>query len=84
MRDGIRLHREGWYGPATARFRQAVEVMPGYTRAYLWLGRSGLKAGRDDEARRALYQVIALDPQSDAAQEAQVLLSQITVVGGRP
>ena len=77
MRDGIRLHHEGWYGPATARFREAVAVMPDYLRAYLWLGRAGLKAGRYDEARRALEQVIALDPQGEAAQEAKALLSQI-------
>jgi hypothetical protein len=77
MRDGIRLHHEGWYGPATARFREAVAVMPDHLRAYLWLGRAGLKAGRYDEARRALEQVIALDPQSAAAQEAKALLSQI-------
>ncbi len=77
MRDGIRLHREGWYGPATARFREAVAVMPDYLRAYLWLGRSGFKAGRYDEARRALHQVIVLDPESVAAQEAKALLSQI-------
>jgi len=77
MRDGIRLHHEGWYGPATARFREAVAVMPDYLRAHLWLGRAGLKAGRYDEARRALEQVIALDPQSAAAQEAKALLSQI-------
>jgi hypothetical protein len=77
MGEGIRLHREGWYGPATARFREAVSVMPDYLRAYLWLGRSGLKAGRYDEARHALEQVIALDPQSTAAQEAKSLLLQI-------
>ncbi len=77
MRDGIRLHHEGWYGPATARFREAVAVMPDYLRAYLWLGRAGLKAGRYDEARRALEQVIVLDPQSVAAQEAKTLLFQI-------
>lgn len=77
MGEGIRLHREGWYGPATARFREAVMVMPDYLRAYLWLGRSGLKAGRYDEAKRALEQVIALDPQSMAAQEAKSLLLQI-------
>ena len=77
MGEGIRLHREGWYGPATARFREAVAVMPDYLRAYLWLGRSGLKAGRYEEARRALEQVIVLDPEGAAAQEAKVLLSQI-------
>jgi len=77
MGEGIRLHREGWYGPATARFREAVTVMPDYLRAYLWLGRAGLKAGRYDEARRALEQVIALDPESTAAQEAKSLLLQI-------
>lgn len=77
MGEGIRLHRDGWYGPAMARFREAVSVMPDYLRAYLWLGRSGLKAGRYGEARRALERVIALDPQSPAAQEARTLLSQI-------
>jgi TolA-binding protein len=77
MGEGIRLHRDGWYGPAMARFREAVAIMPDYLRAYLWLGRSGLKAGRYEEARRALERVIALGPHSAAAQEARALLSQL-------
>jgi len=74
MQEGYELYRGGWYGPAMGRFKAASVIMPGSVTALLWTGRAGLKAGRIAEARRALEQVIALAPGSEAAREARALL----------
>jgi TolA-binding protein len=74
MQEGYELYRSGWYGPAMGRFKAATQIMPSSVPAYLWMGRSGLKAGRTAEARRALEQVIVLAPGSEAAREARTLL----------
>ena len=73
--QGVDLYRSGWYGPAAARFRQAITVMPDSPRGYLWLARASFKAGRYQEARRALEKVIAMAPGSESAREAQKLLN---------
>jgi TolA-binding protein len=74
MQDGYELYRSGWYGPAMGRFKAATQIMPSSVTAYLWMGRSGLRAGRTAEARRALEQVIVLAPGGEAAREARTLL----------
>ena len=74
MQEGYELYRSGWYGPAMGRFKAAAQIMPSSVTAYLWMGRSGLKAGRTAEARRALEQVIVLAPGGEAAREARTLL----------
>ena len=74
MQEGYELYRSGWYGPAMGRFKAATQIMPSSVPAYLWMGRSGLKASRTAEARRALEQVIVLAPGSEAAREARTLL----------
>ncbi len=76
MAKGVELYQAGWYGPAMARFKQAVAVVR-TPRAYLWLGRAAIKAGRYAEARRALERVVALGPGTDAAREAQQLLNRL-------
>ncbi len=78
MAKGVELYQSGWYGPAMARFKQAAAVVP-TPRAYLWLGRSAIKAGRFAEARRALERVIAMAPGTDTAREAQQLLNRLRV-----
>jgi len=75
LAQGVDLYRSGWYGPAAARFRQAIIVMPDSPRGYLWLARASFKAGRYQEARRALEKVIAMAPGSESAREAQKLLN---------
>lgn len=74
MQEGYELYRSGWYGPAMGRFKAATQIRPSSVPAYLWMGRSGLKAGRTAEARRALEQVIVLAPGSEAAREARTML----------
>jgi tetratricopeptide (TPR) repeat protein len=74
MREGYELYQGGWYGPAMARYKEAARVSPRSATVQLWYGRAALKAGRTDEARRALQRAIILAPASDAAREARTLL----------
>jgi tetratricopeptide (TPR) repeat protein len=78
LRKGIELYQSGWYGPAVGRFRRAAGITPTAT-AYLWIGRSAIRAGRHDEARIALERAIALAPESAAAKEANALLDRLKV-----
>jgi tetratricopeptide (TPR) repeat protein len=78
LRKGIELYQSGWYGPAVGRFRRAAGIIPTAT-AYLWIGRSAIRAGRHDEARIALERAIALAPESAAAKEANALLDRLKV-----
>lgn len=77
MAQGVELYRAGWYGPAMARFRTASAVRPDAPSPYLWLARAAIKVGRTAEARRALEQVIAMAPASNAAREAQAMLTRL-------
>lgn len=78
MREGHQLYHAGWYGPATARFKEAARVSPGSPSVHLWYGRSALRMGRTAEARAALERAIALAPSSDAAREARALLERMS------
>lgn len=78
MREGHQLYQSGWYGPATARFKEAARVSPGSPTVLLWYGRSALRMGRTAEARAVLERVIALAPSSDAAREARNLLERMS------
>ncbi|MGH2405580.1 MAG: hypothetical protein ACRDGN_14135 [bacterium] len=76
MKQGSDLYQAGWYGPAIGRFRLAAAIIPSPS-AYLWIGRSAIRAGRPFEARSALERTIALAPDSAAAREAHALLDRL-------
>ncbi|MDR7419880.1 MAG: tetratricopeptide repeat protein [Armatimonadota bacterium] len=78
LNEGSRLYQAGWYGPATARFKEAARVSPESAAIHLWYGRAAYRAGRAGEARRALERVIVLAPGSEAAREARTLLDRLT------
>lgn len=77
LRAGIELYKQGWFGPAAGRFKQALTIDPRSAEAYLWWGRALLRADRQAEARRALEKVIALAQTGPLAQEATALLSRL-------
>jgi Flp pilus assembly protein TadD len=81
LKEGSRLYQAGWYGPATARFKEAARVSPGSAAVHLWYGRAAYRAGRTGEARRALERVMALAPGSEAAREARTLLDRLAARG---
>ncbi len=76
LREGIDLYKNGWFGPAAARFREAATIDPKSPQAYLWLGRALMRSDRQTEARRALEKVLELEKTGPEAEEAAVLLSR--------
>jgi Flp pilus assembly protein TadD len=78
MRDGYQLYQTGWYGPATARFKEAARVHPESATVHLWHGRAAYRAARLGEARAALERVLVMAPGTDAAREARFLLERMT------
>ena len=59
---GVTRHAQGLYPEAIAEFEAALALKPRYTDARANLGLTLRAAGRPDEARRALMQVLEDDP----------------------
>lgn len=71
------MYKQGWFGPAIGRFKQAAAINPRSAEAHLWWGRALTKANRHAEARRALGKVIVLAQTGPLADEATLLLKKL-------
>jgi Flp pilus assembly protein TadD len=77
LRSGIESYKQGWYGPASGRFKHATSLNPLSVVAHLWLGRALIEVQRYDEARRALDMVLTLQKSGRMADEAAALLLRL-------
>jgi tetratricopeptide (TPR) repeat protein len=83
-RDAVALAKKGTqaynqrdYLQAEMWFRKSLEDDPGYARAHTYLGNTLYKQDRPLEAAQAWQLAIRVEPDSDAAQEAQEKLMKI-------
>ncbi len=77
LREGIELYKNGWFGPAAGRFKEALTIDPRSPLAYLWFGRALIRSDRQVEARHALEKVIELAQTGPQADEAAALLRRL-------
>jgi PEGA domain-containing protein len=77
LRSGIELYHQGWYGPASARFKRAATLEPRSAEAHLWWGRALTKVYQYADARRALEKVVVLAESGPLADEAVTRLRKL-------
>ncbi len=77
------LRAAGRNDDAVAAFDRAIELAPGYARAWLDRGIANARRGRVAEARRDLERCVALDPDGATGREARAALEQLDRGGGR-
>jgi tetratricopeptide (TPR) repeat protein len=70
---GLGLFGEGEYAQAVPYFEKAVEIDPGFARAYLYLGRSYLSLGRWQEAISPLRTAFETAPENPKKQIIPIL-----------
>ncbi|MDE0177092.1 MAG: tetratricopeptide repeat protein [Gammaproteobacteria bacterium] len=76
----IESNFERWQ-PAIERFRQAIEVDPVFTKAYIHMARSYGELRRFDDAREALAKADALGGQAQDARSARAWLDRLEASG---
>ena len=77
LRSGIELYRQGWYGPASGRFKEAAALNPRSADAHLWWARALTNAGRYAEAKRVFEKVVVLAKTGPLAEEAASMLKRL-------
>jgi hypothetical protein len=75
--DAITFYKQENCTKAIELLKKAIELNPGYARAYSWLGLCYVKIGRTREAVEAFRRVIALAPDSEDARVARRWLNRL-------
>ena len=78
---GRSLVRSGEVGRAVEAYRRAIDLEPGYARAWLDLGKAYLLLGANADAGKALVTLKGLD--GDAAAELAAAIRASTRMSGR-
>jgi tetratricopeptide (TPR) repeat protein len=78
--QGMVLFNQGRYEEAVPRFQKASEIEPGYTEAFIFLGRSYLNLGKWTEAIAPLRTAYRLSPEDTKKEVVNFLLDAL--IGG--